>query len=369
MLMINDRNGKQTPFWVTTGSEGLSRFWVKNYNNDSITIWLGNPGTNEISMFLEDEVNFNRLAREEIKYLPNFILPPDRALQDMDMLELIPIYWDFEIINSLALSQTYLQNWTKGGESSFAAMLDLTAKATYNNTEASTQWINAARVKFGTIATSEKGFRKNHDQLEIDSKFNRNAWGKLGMSSTLYMKHQLAKGYSYTSDSAVLVSKFLNPGTMTIGIGAEYKPVEKTTFNIAPLSYKTTFVLDTAAVDQTIHGIPSDKRARREFGLQVVVDNTFNPFKNLEITNRVRLFSNYINKPQNVDVDWEMIAEQRINWFFTIKLNLHLIYDDDILFQVYDDNNQPILHPDGSKRKSPKAQFKEFLGISLSFKF
>ncbi len=367
-LLISDLYGRKKPFWITTGSGDTQRFWVKNYNNDSITLWIGNPGTNEISLLLEDDVNFSRLVKEELRYLPSFITEPARKLQEMNMLKTIPKYWDYELASNFTLSQTYLENWTKGGESSFATMVDITGMATYNNKDAKTQWINIGRFKFGTISTQDKGFRKNHDQFEIDSKFNRNAWGKIGMSASFYMKNQLARGYNYPNDS-VAVSKFLNPGTITVGIGAEYKPIEKTTINVAPLSYKTTFVFDTAHIDQTKHGIDPDKWAKRELGLQVVVNNQFNPTKTLEVTNRVRLFSNYLHKPQNMDVDWEMILEQKIAWFFTIQLNLHLIYDDDVHFTVFDADDNPIMNPDGSEKKVAKAQFKEFLGLALSFKF
>jgi hypothetical protein len=184
------------------------------------------------------------------------------------------------------------------------------------------------------------------------------------------MRQQLAKGYKYPSnDSSVLVSKFLNPGTMTIGLGAEYKPFEKTIINIAPISYKSTFVLDTANIDQTIHGIPAGRRSKREFGTQVVVQNQISPFKGMDITNTARLFSNYLNNPENIDVDWEITVSQRINWFFTVRLNLHMIYDDDVRFPVLDENNDPVLNPDGTERKVPKMQLKEFLGLALSFKF
>jgi hypothetical protein len=247
-------------------------------------------------------------------------------------------------------------------------MMDLQVDATYNNKDANTQWINALRMKFGTIMTQEKGFRKNHDALEINSKINRNASGKIGMSASFYMKHQLAKGYHYPNDS-VPISKFLNPGTMTLGLGFEYKPAKEITFNVAPLSYKTTFVLDTANINQTLHGIAENAWARREMGTQIVVNSKVTPFKNMEITNSLRLFSNYLNKPQNIDVDWEVIINQKINWFFNIRLNLHLIYDDDVSFPVLDENNQPVLHPDGTEKKVADLQFKEFVGLSLQFKF
>ncbi|TFH28095.1 MAG: DUF3078 domain-containing protein [Bacteroidia bacterium] len=368
MLWLSDMSGRKRPFWISSGSEEEYRFWVKNYNNDSVTVWLGNPGSQELRLTLEDDVNFNRLVKEDFEHLPSFVQDPESSLRSMKMLEPIPKYWDFGFLSAFILNQTYLSNWTKGGESSLSAMMDIQLDATYNNKDANTQWINAVRMKFGTIMTQEKGFRKNHDALEINSKFNRNAWGKIGMSASLYMKHQLAKGYNYPNDS-IPISKFLNPGTMTLGLGFEYKPAKEITFNVAPLSYKTTFVLDTANINQTLHGIDKNARAKREMGTQIVVSSKVTPFESMEITNNLRLFSNYLKKPQNIDVDWELIVDQKINWFFNIRLNLHLIYDDDVRFPVLDENNQPVLLPDGTEKKVADMQFKEFIGLSLQFKF
>jgi hypothetical protein len=341
MLWISDMSGRKRPFWISSGSEEEYRFWVKNYNNDSVTVWLGNPGSQELRLTLEDDVNFNRLVKEDFEHLPSFVQDPESSLRSMKMLEPIPKYWDFGFLSAFILNQTYLSNWTKGGESSLSAMMDIQLDATYNNKDANTQWINAVRMKFGTIMTQEKGFRKNHDALEINSKFNRNAWGKIGMSASLYMKHQLAKGYNYPNDS-IPISKFLNPGTMTLGLGFEYKPAKEITFNVAPLSYKTTFVLDTANINQTLHGIDKNARAKREMGTQIVVSSKVTPFESMEITNNLRLFSNYLKKPQNIDVDWELIV---------------------------DENNQPVLLPDGTEKKVADMQFKEFIGLSLQFKF
>jgi hypothetical protein len=247
-------------------------------------------------------------------------------------------------------------------------MLDVIGGATYNNKDANTQWINSARIQFGSLITGEKGLRKNNDLFELNSKFNRNASGKIGLSASFYMKNQLAKGYNYPNDS-VVVSKFLNPGSLTIGLGAEYKPFKHTTINLAPLSYKNTFVLDTVLIDQAKHGIDNDKRSKQELGTQIVMINNFKPMEDLNITNKLRLFSNYLNHPENIDIDWELIIDKKINWFFTIRLNLHLIYDDDIRFTLYGSDDQPILLPNGSQKKVAKTQFKEFVGLSMLFKF
>jgi len=367
-IIIRDLNGDPTPLWLTSGSDDLTRFWANNFKNDSITLWLGNPAPLEVSLMLEDEIRVNRLVRQELEYLPVELAEPDRSLTEMTQLKPDAIFWDYDLTSAFTLSQTYLANWTKGGESSLSTLLDITGIAIYNNKDANTEWINSVRLNIGSLLTPEKGLRKNNDLFEINSKFNRNASGKIGLSASFYMKTQLAKGYNYPNDS-VIVSKFFNPGTLTLGLGAEYKPFKNTSINMAPLSYKTTFVLDTARIDQTKHGIDRDKRSKRELGTQIVVMNKFTAIEDLTVTNRLRLFSNYLYKPQNIDVDWEMLLDRKINWFFTIRLNLHLIYDDDVRFTVLDAEDQPVLNPDGSEKKVAKTQFKEFMGLSLLFQF
>jgi len=367
-LIINDMYGRKSPLWISNGKSSSHRFWVKNYKNDSITLWIGNPASDEISLLLEDDIDVNRLVTEELGHLPGDLREPDRKLVKISLLEPNPIFWEYEFSSAFTFNQTYLANWSKGGESSLTTMLDVMGNAIYNNKEANTQWINGMRLKFGTLITDEKGLRKNNDLFEINSKFNRNASGKIGLSASFYMKNQVAKGYNYPNDS-VIVSKFLNPASLTIGLGAEYKPFKHTTLNMAPLSYKNTFVLDTALIDQTKHGIDGDKRIKQELGTQIVLMNKLSPMEDLNITNTLRLFSNYLNHPENIDIDWEIIVDKKINWFFTIRLNLHLIYDDDIRFNVLDQNDLPVLRLDGTQKKVARTQFKEFVGLSMLFKF
>lgn len=366
-LLINDMYGRKSQFWITSGNSDYYRFWVKNYKNDSITLWIGNPARNEITLLLEDDIDLNRLEKEEVAHIPVKIPEPDLSLASIELLEAVPVFWDYEASSAFSFNQTYLSNWTKGGENSLATMLDMMGQATYNNKTLKTQWINSARLQYGTIITQEHGLRKNNDLFEINSQLNRNKWGKIDLSASFYMKNQLAKGYKYPNDS-VVVSKFLNPGTLTIGLGIDYKPFKHTSINMAPLSYKNTFVLDTANIDQTKHGIEKGKRARQELGTQFLIKNRITPMEDLTISNQLRLFSNYLNHPENIDIDWEMLLDKKISWFFTIRLNLHLIYDDDIRFTVMDADDQPVLLPDGSEKKAPKAQFKEFVGLSLLFK-
>jgi hypothetical protein len=368
LIYINDILGQKRPFWLTQGKNDLYRFWVRNYEDDSITIWMGNPSKHEIMLILEEDLDVVRLEKEGVEDVQIITKEPEMSLAEVEPLAEIPVYWDYDFKSTFTLSQTYFSNWSKGGENSFSGLLDVNVGAIYTNTEAKTQWTNAARWNFGTLITDQYGLRTNADMLEFNSKYNKVIKEKIDFSAVFYMKNQIARGYNYPNDS-VVVSKFLNPGTFTIGLGVEYKPFKNTTLNFAPLSYKNTFVLDTANIDQTVHGIPADKRAKQELGGQLVIMNKASILKDLKISNTIRLFSGYLNKPQNIDLDWEINLEQKINWYSSVTLNFHMIYDDDVRFPQLDENDQPILLPDGSVYKVPRLQLKQFLGLSFLFTF
>lgn len=368
LINIKDIAGKTTPMWLTTGKDDLFRYWVKNTKNDSITLWVGNPSKNEIALILEEDVNVERLEKKMVDDIPFTTISPDRNLAKLNPLKEIPIYWKYELISSYSLNENYLSKyWAQGGESSLSSMLDINTKSEYNNKETKIKWVNTGRLRYGTTWTDAQGFRTTTDIFEINSQYNKVLRDKIDFSSVLYFKSQVAKGYNYPNDS-VVVSRFLNPGSFTIGLGMEYKPNKKTSINFSFLSYRNTFVLDTAAINQTVHGIEKNKRSRQEMGGQMLIKNNLTLLKDMEISNTVRLFSSYLDKPQNVDIDWEMSVEKQISWYFKIRLNLHLIYDDDILFPLKDDNDEPILLPDGSPKKAPQAQFNQLLGLTLVFR-
>jgi len=356
-LFLSGMDGQKTPFWLSQSKSDLYRYWLRNSKNDSITVWLGNPSKYHLSMTLEESVNVERMGIVRADNTPFITALPNKTLASLKPLKEIPIFWDFGFSGSISLNQNYITYWAQGGESSFAGMLDLSGNAIYSNKEKKSKWINSGRMRYGNIWTKEKGARVNTDIIEINSQYNKIIANKLDFSSVFYFKTQISKGYNYPNDS-VAVSKFLNPGTFTIGIGAEFSPFDKTLINFSPLSYKNTFVLDTNSIDQTIHGVAKGQKSRQEIGGQLLIKNNFTLFDDIHVANTIRLFSSYADNPQNIDVDWETTLEKRISWIFSIKLNIHLIYDDDIRF--------PETTPEGNEIKVPRTQFNQFLGLSVS---
>ncbi len=87
-----------------------------------------------------------------------------------------------------------------------------------------------------------------------------------------------------------------------------------------------------------------------------VVYNEPRIMKNVGIQSKLELFSNYLNNPENIDVDFENTLNLKINQYISTTLILHFIYDDDIMIA---------LDPEGL-RSGPRLQFKEVLSVGLS---
>lgn len=359
-----------TPVWLNSKSDLMMRYWLKNEMDDSVTVWIGTPSRNTIGLYLERGVNFRRPVKQSDIFDARInVKTQDRStLLEIQKIVTKPQYWIYRTETSFLFSQAALSNWVKGGENSVTMSTDITGYANYNNKQLKVSSNNFARLKFGYIASGSNPIRKNLDLLETNSKLNHKAFGKFDFSSIMLFKTQIARGYNYPNDS-VAVSKFLNPAVLTVGFGLDYKPDKNTSINFSPLSYKGTFVTDTANIDQTKYGIAKDRKSLNEPGVSFIIANEYKPFKKVTITNRLQLFTNYINKPQNIDIDWEMILVANLNWFTDVRFNTHFIFDDDTKTAILDKDKKPVLGSDGKPKKTARIQFKEILGFSFIFRF
>jgi hypothetical protein len=356
-----------TPIILNSKSQKVMRYWLRNEFSDSVTIWIANPSRNTIGLYPEQGVNFRRPIRQGnyANAKVNVEEVNKTKLQDLQNIALKTQFWKYHTETAFVLNQAALSNWVKGGENSISTALDITGYADYNNKLLKVSSNNFARLKFGYLKSGGDPLRKNIDLLETNSKLNHKAFGKFDFSGIMLFKTQIAAGKNYfkTSagkDTSTLVSKFMNPAIITIGFGLDYKPNKTTSINLSPLSYKGTFVTDTTHIDQTQYGIAKNRKSLNEPGASFMITNEFKPTESITIVNRLQLFTNYIHNPQNIDVDWEMIATVRLNWFTDVRFNTHLIFDDD---------TRTDKRVEGIMKKTARIQFKEMLGFSLYFRF
>jgi len=371
-IRFTSDGSRGTDVWLNSLSDNLVRFWLPDGQGDSVTVWIGNPVRNTLSLRAEEGVLFRKQAWHD-RYVDtrvNVTTAQEEALRRVALSRIKPDLWKFKTDISYLLSQGVVSNWAKGGENNISSVLDITTALNNNSKLSKVISASTGRFALGLQASGKYGgIRKNLDILEINSKINHKAFGKFDLSGIFQFKSQFLPGYTYPNDTtSLLVSRFFNPATFILGYGLEYKPDKNTSVSFSPFSYKGTFVPDTANINQTKYGIAADRRSKNELGAYLTINSKLVLFEKVNMTNRLQLFSNFLSKPQNIDVEWEMISTMPLNWFTDLRVNVHLIYDDNTMLPVYE-RGEPVLGTDGKQKKAPMVQFKELLGVSFVFKF
>lgn len=87
--------------------------------------------------------------------------------------------------------------------------------------------------------------------------------------------------------------------------------------------------------------------------------------ENVDFATKLELFSNYLNSPGNIDVNWDVLLAMKVNKYITASITTTLIYDHDIDIPTYKTINgeQSVIG------FGPKTQFREVLAIGFSYKF
>ncbi len=258
-------------------------------------------------------------------------------------------------------NQTSLTNWAAGGQSSvsFGGLLSLYA----HYQDEKKIWDNNLDIGYGSMKQDKKtGWRKTDDKIDISSTFGLKATEKLYYALLLNFKTQMTRGYNYPDDSTV-ISKFLAPGYLLTSLGIEYKPGEFFNAIIAPFTLKMTFVNDDGLSDAGAFGVGPGKKAYSEFGGYIRLTGKKELMENIMFQTKLDLFSNYLNNPQYIDVNWETLLSMKVNQYISATLSTQLIYDHDIDIAI-DENDDGIIDETG-----PRVQFKEVLAVGLSIIF
>jgi hypothetical protein len=266
----------------------------------------------------------------------------------------------------MTLAQTSLTNWASGGQNSIALNGRLSLFANYKKYNSA--WDNALDLGYGLMKQGKEGrFTKTDDKIDLLSKYGQKAFKNFYYAGMLNFRTQFSPGYNLPNDS-VIISKFLAPGYLVMAFGLDYKPNAYFSAFFAPLTGKFTFVNDKTLSDQGAFGVEPGKMSKSEFGGYLRIIYSKNDFKsefmkNISFTTKVDLFSNYIDKPQNIDVNWETFIAMKVNKYLYVNFTAQLVYDDNTKIG-FDTNGDKINDKFGSR-----VQFKEIFGAGFSLNF
>jgi len=83
--------------------------------------------------------------------------------------------------------------------------------------------------------------------------------------------------------------------------------------------------------------------------------------ENVSFENILKLYSNYLEKPQNVDVDYTANLFMKVNKFITVNAGVQMIYDDNTKIP-YVENGVKLMG-------GPKLQVRQIVGAGVTYKF
>jgi uncharacterized SAM-dependent methyltransferase len=74
--------------------------------------------------------------------------------------------------------------------------------------------------------------------------------------------------------------------------------------------------------------VEQGKTTRYEFGAAVNGYYKFDIMENVSVENILNLYSNYLEDPQNVDIDYQLNIVMKVNKYLSANFAFQTIYDD-----------------------------------------
>ena len=276
---------------------------------------------------------------------------------------------------TIDLSEVAFTNWNSGGSNSISGLFGFVTSANYS--DGYINWRNNALIKYGISKQEGTKLRKADDLFEINSDigYRPNNLSNWFYSAKLNFRTQLTNGYKYPNRD-VPISRLMAPGYLHFGGGMEYgKHIEKLAFYFSPITLKATFVLDEnlanagafgvtrAVLDSDGNVIIKGERVRKEVGILMTNSYKMPIADNIGFKHQVSLYTDYINNFGNIDVDWRVDFDFKVNNYIRATLGSHLRYDNDIK------TKEPSEIQGEFDEAGAKIQWKQFLGVGFAVDF
>ena len=271
------------------------------------------------------------------------------------------------------ISQIAFVNWSAGGNSAISGLIKGDFSRVY--TKGNQKWVNELMVRYGLNKQDGIELRKTDDLIQLSSTFGyrKDTITNWYHSAKFNFNTQFSNGYAYPNTEKA-ISRLFAPAYIFLGVGAENASKSKhRIFYISPFTFKTTFVLDQTLANQGAFGvteaivdangliISNGKQIRTELGFLFSSNYTTEIAKNIIWVNKLVLFSDYINKFGNIDIDYDFKLDMTVNQYVKVNIGARIIYDDDVKAKEQREGKQVTL--------GPKLQIRQMLGVGLVYTF
>ena len=233
--------------------------------------------------------------------------------------------WTKEGNLSLLFNQSaYNRQWLGGGTSNIAGNFGVNYD--FNYKKDAVVWDNKFILAYGlSKIKGNNKTAKTDDRLELNSIWGKKAKGDWYYSMFFNFKTQMDTGYDKNDMN---ISHFFSPAYFQLGPGMLWKKSNNLSVNFSPATSKLILVHNHYTEFGPSFGVLQGDNSRFEFGASITAYYKFVIMANVSIENRLNLYSNYLDNPQNVDIDYQMNVVMKINKYLSANVALQTIYDD-----------------------------------------
>jgi hypothetical protein len=220
---------------------------------------------------------------------------------------------------SFLFNQSAFNNWLAGGTNSASGTLGLNYD--FNYLKGDWTWDNKIIASYGITKLKDEESQKTDDRLEFNSLLGKKKSEYWYYSAFFNFKTQMSSTYA----SGVQQSHFFSPAYFQLGPGMLWKKSDNLKVNFAPATSKLIVLHSDLA---PAFGVDEGESTRYELGTSISGYYKFNLMENVSVENILNLYSNYLEDPQNVDLDYTVNVIMKINKYLSANLALQAIYDD-----------------------------------------
>ena len=276
--------------------------------------------------------------------------------------------WTVNTDVALMFSQSSFTNWAPGGENNLTFNGFFNFYAGYH--KGKSKWENMLSLAYGQSKQGKQDYRKAEDKIDFLSIYGHEAAKNWFYSANFNFKSQFAEGYNYHDDDTLAkekISNFMAPGYISLGIGMENRPKDWLSIYMSPATARWIIVNDQDLADVGSFGVEKGyfndggiwvpgEMTKFETGAYFRVILVKDVFKNVNVNTKLELFSDYLNNPQNIDINWDTRIDMKVNSWLSANFAFQMVYDHDT----------PITDSDGNI--GPRLQMREMLSVGLTYK-
>ena len=229
-------------------------------------------------------------------------------------------------------NQSSYSYWTAGGQTSVSGTIKIDYDFNYDKN--GWNWDTKLITAYGLNSVGGSKFlKKTDDKLEINSllgkKFTNNLIGNWSYSSFINFKTQWTKGYRFRKNSEgqeerTELTRFFSPAYLQVGVGLYWKKNQDLWVNMAPFTGRlimvNRFFTDNLQDNKQYFGVKKGETSRFELGASIRSFFKFELLENVFVSNRISLYSDYLDNPANIDIDYTINTEMKINKYLTTCL-------------------------------------------------